>query len=156
MLKRKMLAFLLTYLSIVLILSLLLVTDNNMYSEFFLYFVLIGAYSLPFILLYGVPSSIFADYLTKKLVGLIRSGVSLLIHLAMGMVIVVIAGIIFENKSLLMNFKSFLSEYLIFLFPTLLAAFLFWLSDEMLRSTFIRNKLLFITKSLDKYWDLKR
>lgn len=156
MLKRKMLAFLITYLSIVVILSLLLVAYNKLYSEFFLYFVLIGAYSLPFILLYGVPSSIFADYLTKKLVGFIRSGLSLIIHLVMGLVIVIIAGIIFENESLLINFKSFITEYLIFLFPTLLAAFLFWLSDELLRSTIIRNRLLFITKSLDKYWDLKR
>ena len=158
MLKRKMLAFLITYLSIVVILSLILVADNKLYSEFFLYFVLIGAYSLPFILLYGVPSSMIADYLTKKLVGFIRSGLSLIIHLVMGMVmvIVIIAGIIFENESLLINFKSFISEYLIFLFPTLLAAFLFWLSDELLRSTIIRNKFLFITKSLDKYLDLKR
>lgn len=156
MLKRKMLAFLITYLSIVVILSLFLVVDNKLYSEFFLYFVLIGAYSFPFILLYGVPSSIIADYLTKKLVGFIRSGLSLIIHLVMGMVIVVTAGIIFENESLLINFKSFISEYLIFLFPTLLAAFLFWLSDELLRSTIIRNKFLFITKSLEKYWDLKR
>jgi len=154
MLKRKMLAFLITYLSIVVILSLILVADNKLYSEFFLYFVLIGAYSLPFILLYGVPSSMIADYLTKKLVGFIRSGLSLIIHLVM--VIVIIAGIIFENESLLINFKSLISEYLIFLFPTLLAAFLFWLSDELLRSTIIRNKFLFITKSLDKYLDLKR
>jgi hypothetical protein len=85
--------------------------------------ILIGVYLLPILLIYGVPSSILSDFVTKKLRGLLRGSLALFIHLFLAASFVLIP-ILETERSL---------NSLVFI-ATLLSSSLFWCIDEFLRS----------------------
>ncbi|WP_347834858.1 hypothetical protein [Gracilibacillus sp. JCM 18860] len=100
------------------------IMDN--YDKFFaaLGILLLGA--APFIFFIGLPVSILSDYVTKNLYGKQRYKKALLIHLIFGLIV----GLVL----------SFFFEHLFIVVITLIAAFLFWLVDEILRKTIKENK----------------
>jgi len=75
--------------------------------------------AFPFVLLIGVPVSFLSDYLTKNLNGIRRNIVAFLIHSIFGL----IAGLVISS----------LLESLFIVVVTIIAAFVFWLVDEILR-----------------------
>ena len=85
--------------------------------------ILIGVYLLPILLIYGVPSSILSDFVTKKLSGLLRGSLALFIHLFLAVLFVLIP-ILETERSL---------NSLVFI-TALLSSSLFWCIDEFLRS----------------------
>ena len=87
--------------------------------------ILIGVYLLPILLIYGVPSSILSDFVTKKLSGLLRGSLALFIHLFLAALFVLIPIPIFETERSLNS--------LVFI-TALLSSSLFWCIDEFLRS----------------------
>jgi len=85
----------------------------------------IGMYLLPILFIYGVLSSILSDFITKRLKGFKRVGVSFLVHISMGVLFVVAPILLKGSKS---GIENFFSPYVV------LSAFIFWLMDEFIRS----------------------
>ncbi|WP_391116987.1 hypothetical protein [Psychrobacillus sp. L3] len=85
--------------------------------------ILIGVYLLPILLIYGVPSSILSDFVTKKISGLLRGSLALFIHLFLAALFVLIPFIETERS---LNSLVFITA--------LLSSSLFWCIDEFLRS----------------------
>ncbi|WP_391122589.1 hypothetical protein [Psychrobacillus sp. L3] len=85
--------------------------------------ILIGVYLLPILLIYGVPSSILSDFVTKKISGLLRGSLALFIHLFLAALFVLIPFLETER-----SLNSF------FFIAALLSSSLFWCIDEFLRS----------------------
>lgn len=52
--------------------------------------IMIGMYLFLILLLYGLPSSILSDFVTKKLKGMVRGGLALVIHLILATAFVMI------------------------------------------------------------------
>lgn len=82
--------------------------------------ILIGAYLLPILLLYGLPSSILSDFVTKKLKGVVRGGVALVIHLTLATVFVMIIGKTWVPMSFV-------------LVVAIVSSLFFWSVDELLK-----------------------
>ena len=85
--------------------------------------ILIGVYLLPILLIYGVPSSILSDFVTKKLSGLLRGSLALFIHLFLAALFVLIPILEMERS---LNSLVFITA--------LLSSSLFCCIDEFLRS----------------------
>ncbi|SOC45059.1 hypothetical protein [Ureibacillus acetophenoni] len=80
----------------------------------------------PFILLMGLPVSILSDLLTKNLNSKQRYKKAFLIHIIFGLIIGLVLSLFFEH--------------LIIVVITLIATFIFWLVDEILRKKFKGTK----------------
>lgn len=111
-----------------------------------------GMYLLPIIFIYGIPSSMLSDYATKSLRGTKRIIVALLIHLFLAATFVPITMLISGYK-----IDTWLSEatglFDVFLFiHALIAAFLFWFTDELMKNKTCQIKL---RKCLKWVGDLK-
>ena len=100
---------------------------------------MIGMYLFPIFLIYGLPSSILSDFLTKKLEGVVRVGVALATHLLLAIVFVQTFFVILGEGWEPVKF---------FLLISLLSSFLFWSVDEFLKSDIVKQ----ISKKID---DLK-
>ncbi|MDN7240645.1 hypothetical protein QWY14_02535 [Planococcus sp. N028] len=91
---------------------------------------LIVVYLIPFLLFYGIPVSIFSDFVTRKLKGVTRGGVALAIHLSL---------------ATLLNLILYLFSYEgwepvgFILVNSLLSAFLLWSIDEILKSAKVKR-----------------
>ena len=106
---------------------------------------LVGMYAFPVLLLYGAPVSIASDFITKKLVGVIRGVSSLLIHLFLAALFIFVPLVFYEwDKGLLFIVKS-LSQNFVF-FVGLLCASLFWCADEFFKSKCVK----YIRKRIDE------
>jgi hypothetical protein len=92
--------------------------------------IMIGMYLFPILLIYGLPSSILSDFLTKKLEGIVRGGVALATHLLLAIVFVQTFFVISGEGWEPVNF---------FLLISLLSSFLFWSVDEFLKSNMIKQ-----------------
>ena len=92
--------------------------------------IMIGMYLFPILLIYGLPSSILSDFLTKKLKGVLRGGVALATHLLLAIVFVQTFFVISGEGWEPVNF---------FLIISLLSSFLFWSVDEFLESNIVKQ-----------------
>jgi hypothetical protein len=96
--------------------------------------ILIALYLLPILLFYGLPSSILSDFVTKKLKGISRGILALMIHIFLAALFVLIPILLFspgERELLVSDVKSLLDNF--FFITAILSSFLFWLIDEFLR-----------------------
>ncbi|MDW0118480.1 hypothetical protein QTL97_16235 [Sporosarcina thermotolerans] len=84
---------------------------------------MIGMNLFPILLLYGLPSSVLSDFVTKKLKGIGRVGAALVIHLILATAFIMI---IHRNEEGWEPMK-----FLLLL--SLLSSFLFWSVDELLK-----------------------
>ena len=91
--------------------------------------IMIGMYLFPILLLYGLPSSIVSDVVTKNLKGVVRGGIALVIHLLLASLFVLIC-FMYGEAWLPVN---------LFLVFSLISSFLFWTVDEFLRSTVVKQ-----------------
>lgn len=115
---RKLIGFILTTLLIGLFLALYFtITEGS--SILAIGLLIPGA--LPFVLLIGVPVSFLSDYVSKKLKGIRRNIVALLIHSVFGL----IAGLV-------ISFYLF-EKHLFIVVVTIIASIIFWIVDEVLR-----------------------
>ena len=83
--------------------------------------IFIGVFLFPILLLYGLPTSILSDFVTKKLKGVVRVGIAVVIHLTFAAAFAMMFG---EEDWAPMNF---------FLFLAIVSAFLFLIFDEFLK-----------------------
>ncbi|MBO8164187.1 MAG: hypothetical protein H0Z34_10765 [Brevibacillus sp.] len=136
MLFRKFLAYILTsVLSTVLLMGILALKEDHPVID------AIGIVALVVFfvtLIYGVPVSVLADYLTKRFNGAGRVLCSLFIHLLFGVAFVFIVGLLVAFDELNFDFRSFWSGVKNYFIASTLTSFLFWASDEAAR--FILNK----------------
>lgn len=86
--------------------------------------IMLGMYLFPILLVYGLPSSILSDFVTKRMKGVIRGGIALVIHLLLASVFVLI----------LFNYGEAWVPFNLFLLLSLVSSFLFWSVDEFLKS----------------------
>jgi hypothetical protein len=105
------------------------------------FFLILGMYLLPILLLYGVPSSILSDFVTKKLNGVIRGTLALLIHLFLATLFILLP-ILYEWERVILftDIKKFLDNYYFFLMTTTISSSIFWCLDEFFRWKW--NKIL--------------
>ncbi|WP_226679979.1 hypothetical protein [Sutcliffiella horikoshii] len=104
----------------------------------------IQMYLLPTLLFYGVPVSLFADYLLKSIDGFFRVLIAMFIHLLFAVVFILVPTILgwkwdvlyFEN--LTAAFKSFI------MLPAILSAFIFWCFDEIHKTKAFKDKCRYI------------
>lgn len=85
--------------------------------------IIVGIYLFPILLIYGVPASVFSDFVTKKLKSFPRVILALIMHLFLAALFVVTPALL--SGSEIFNFYFIIS---------LLSSFLFYCSDEFLRS----------------------
>lgn len=85
--------------------------------------IIVGIYLFPILLIYGVPASVFSDFVTKKLKSFPRVILALFMHLFLAALFVVTPALL--SGSEIFNFYFIIS---------LLSSFLFYCSDEFLRS----------------------
>ncbi len=114
--------------------------------------VFFGMYLLPIIFIYGIPSSMLSDYATKSLMGTKRIIVALFIHLFLATTFVPVPMLISGYK-----IDTWFSEVtglldVFFLINALIAALLFWLTDELMKNNTCQIKC---RKYLNWIGDLK-
>lgn len=103
--------------------------------------IFIAMYLLPILLFYGVPSSILSDFLTKKLKGISRGILALMIHLFLAALFVLIPILLFspgERELLFSDVKSLIYNF--FFITAILSSSLFWFIDEFLRCNKTKEK----------------
>lgn len=103
--------------------------------------IFIAMYLLPILLFYGVPSSILSDFLTKKLKGISRGILALVIHLFLAALFVIIPILLFfpgERELLFSDVKSLIYNF--FFITAILSSSLFWFIDEFLRCNKTKEK----------------
>jgi hypothetical protein len=109
-------------------------------SEVGLFF---GMYILPIVLIYGIPSSILTDFLTRRTDGLKRMAAAGLFHVFLGALFVAVPILIFDMET--GNWLASIHNNGFFFFSAVVSAFIFWCLDEALRSEWfasLRGKCL--------------
>lgn len=101
----------------------------------------LGMYLLPILLFYGLPASIFSDFVTKNLKGLLRGGVALLIHLFLATLFNLIPLLFseLEWKHLFSEIRILFKSENFFFRISILSSSLFWCIDEILRSQIAKD-----------------
>ncbi|GAM12328.1 hypothetical protein [Mesobacillus selenatarsenatis] len=108
-----------------------------------------GMYILPIVLIYGIPSSIFTDFLTRRTGGLKRRAAAGLLHVFLGALFVLIPTLLFDAGN--GNWLTNLRNNGFFFFTAVVSAFIFWRFDEALKSEWcgdLRRKCLGILKRI--------
>jgi hypothetical protein len=91
-----------------------------------------GMYILPIILIYGIPSSILSDFLTRKTDGGKRIAAAALLHVFLGALFVAAPTFIFDAED--GNWLSSVRNNGFFFLTATLSAFIYWCFDEMSKS----------------------
>ncbi|THE13572.1 hypothetical protein E1I69_06555 [Bacillus timonensis] len=121
MILRKFLGFVFTTLLTGLFLTVFFAIMND-FDNLFAALGILLAGTAPFMFLIGLPVSIFSDYLTKNLNSKQRFKKAFMIYMIFGLII----GLVL----------SFFFEHLLLLVITLVASFIYWIVDEILRKKF--------------------
>ncbi len=103
--------------------------------------IFVAMYLLPILLFYGIPSSILSDWITKKLIGIIRGISAFVIHLFLAALFVIVPILLFshfERELLVSDVRSLLDNF--FFITAILSSFLFWVIDEFLRCNKTKRK----------------
>jgi hypothetical protein len=109
----------------------------------------LGMYILPIVLIYGIPSSILTDFLTRRTAGLKRMAAAGLLHVFLGALFVAVPTMIFDMKQ--GNWIASIHNNGFFFFSAVVSAFIFWCLDEALRSEWfasLRGKCLGFFKKI--------
>jgi hypothetical protein len=98
-----------------------------------------GMYLLPILLIYGIPSSILSDFITRRLKGVFRLLLAFLIHIILGALFVLIPTLLFEHEKniFLSDVSSLLNNF--FFIPSIVSAVIYWSIDELIRSNKVRE-----------------
>jgi hypothetical protein len=91
-----------------------------------------GMYILPIILIYGIPSSILSDFLTRRTDGGKRIAAAAILNVFLGALFVAVPTLIFDAENA--NWLSSVSNNGFFFLTATLTAFIYWCFDEMLKS----------------------
>lgn len=94
--------------------------------------IFLGMYILPIILLYGIPSSILSDFLTRRADGYKRITTAALIHVFLGALFVALPTFILDVEQ--GNWLTSVRNNGFFFLSATVSAFIFWCFDEGLRS----------------------
>ncbi|MBT2695676.1 hypothetical protein [Bacillus sp. ISL-55] len=108
-----------------------------------------GMYILPIVLIYGIPSSILSDFLTRRTGGLKRMAAAGLLHVFLGALFVVVPTLIFATEQ--SNWLTSIRNNGFLFFYAVLSAFFFWCFDEAFKSEWcsdLRRKCLGILKRI--------
>ena len=108
-----------------------------------------GMYILPIVLIYGIPSSIFTDFLTRRTGGLNRMAAAGLLHVFLGALFVTVPTLIFNMEQ--GNWLNSIRNNGFFFFSAVLSAFMFWCFDEAWKSKWfagLKGKCLGIFKRI--------
>ncbi|WP_027964925.1 hypothetical protein [Halalkalibacillus halophilus] len=132
MLLRKFLAFLVTSFATTILFVLLL--GSELQLGIVLSTAIIGMYAVGGIISYGIPTSVLADVITKKLPEPNRKYTSLILHILFGMAFIFVLGIIADPSGMIGQFPQFWSSMWVFFLAATFASTLFWGVDEWLRS----------------------
>ncbi|WP_257391818.1 DUF4275 family protein [Mesobacillus jeotgali] len=92
----------------------------------------LGIYLLPIILIYGIPSSILADFLTRRTDGHKRMVTAALLHVSLGALFVAVPTFIFDTAQ--GNWITSIRNNGFLFFYSVVSAFIFWCFDEGLKS----------------------
>jgi hypothetical protein len=92
----------------------------------------LGMYILPIILIYGIPSSILSDLLTRRTGGLTRMAAAGFLHVFLGALFVAIPTFIFDAEN--GNWISSVWNNSFFFFAAVVSSFIFWCFDEAIKS----------------------
>lgn len=127
----------------VMMVMLLSVLDQSGVGLFF------GMYILPIILIYGIPSSIFSDFLTRSTNRVKRMAAAGLLHVFLGALFVLLPTLLFDlgNGNWFMNIRN--NSF--FFFTAVVSAFNFWCFDEVIKSEWLddlKRKCLGILKRI--------
>ena len=108
-----------------------------------------GMYILPINLIYGIPSSIFTDFLTRRAARLRRLAVAGLLHVFLGALFVLLPTLLFDAGN--GNWLTNITNNSFFFITAVVSAFIFWCFDEALKSEWcgdLRRKCLGILKRI--------
>jgi hypothetical protein len=108
-----------------------------------------GMYILPIVLIYGIPSSIFTDFLTRRTRGLKRMATAGSLHVFLGALFVAVPTLIFDMEQ--GSWLTSIHNNGFFFFSAVVSAFIFWCLDEALRSEWfasLRGKCLGFFKKI--------
>ena len=108
-----------------------------------------GMYILPIVLIYGIPSSIFTDFLTRRSNGVKRVAAAGFLHVFLGALFVAVPTFIFDMAQ--GNWLASIRNNGFFFFNAVLSAFIFWCFDEALKSEWfagLRGKCLGFFKKI--------
>lgn len=90
-------------------------------------------YLLPVLLFYGIPVSMFSDYLLRRLGGFFRGFIALFFHLLFAVIFILFPTTIGWKWDLLYvdNIMEVFNS--IFIYIAIISAFIFWFMDEILK-----------------------
>ncbi|WNF24818.1 hypothetical protein [Mesobacillus jeotgali] len=91
-----------------------------------------GMYILPIILIYGIPSSILSDFLTRRTDGVNRMAAAGFLHILLGALFVAVPTFIFDASN--GNWINSVWNNSFFFFTALVSSFIFWCFDEAIKS----------------------
>lgn len=105
-------------------------------------------YILPVLLFYGIPVSMFADYVLRPLEGFFRRFIALFFHLLFAAIFILIPTILEWKWDVLYteNIKDLFNSFFIYIAIT--SASIFWFMDEILRYKPLKDKCAFLLRKL--------
>lgn len=109
----------------------------------------LGMYILPIILIYGIPSSILSDILTRRTGGVKRMAAAGFIHMFLGALFVAVPTVIFDAEN--GNWINSVWNNSFFFFTAVVSSFIFWCFDEAIKSDWfahLKGKCLGILKRI--------
>ena len=115
----------------------------------------LGMYLLPIVLIFGTPSSIFSDLITKRLRGFNRMFIAFIIHVFLGALLIIISILLseYERDIFVSDVRSLLNNF--FFISAVLSAFIFWIIDELIRSDQCKKIRVKFRGVLNKIGDLR-
>ncbi|NKE03963.1 hypothetical protein [Mesobacillus selenatarsenatis] len=108
-----------------------------------------GLYILPITFIYGIPSSILSDFLTRRSNGAIRIVSGALLHIFLGALFVALPTFIFDAES--GNWINSVWNNSFFFVTAVVSALFFWFFDEAIKSEWfghLRGKCLWFLKRI--------
>ena len=109
----------------------------------------LGMYILSIILIYGIPSSLLSDFLTRRNGALKRMAAAGFLHVFLGALFVTVPTFIFDAEN--GNWLTSIRNNGFFFFTAVVSSFIFWCFDEAIKSDWfdhLRGKCLGILKRI--------
>lgn len=101
-------------------------------------------YLFPTLLFYGLPVSLFADFLLKNIDGFFRVLIAMFIHLLFAVVFTLVPTIL-EWKWDVLYFENLTAAFKsLIMLTAILSAFIFWCFDEILKTNALKDKCRYI------------
>jgi hypothetical protein len=94
--------------------------------------IFLGMYLLPILVIYGIPSSFFSDWATRRVKGWSRGVLAFLIHLTFALLFVLVPSFMIGGLDELIAIVKYWYTHF-FVIMSLLSSSLFWGVDELLK-----------------------